>query len=92
MNNKVWAVVAAIVIIVAGAGVYVYTNSGDSGEEGKGGFYSWNPNVVEVNDKYSNLTPAFMSIVEEVYTSVYGEIPSYEGISLEDIPEKYLYP
>lgn len=35
MNNKVWAVVAAIVIIVAGAGVYVYTNSGDSGEEGR---------------------------------------------------------
>ena len=32
-----------------------------------------------------------MTIAETIYEAVYGEVPSYENISIDDIPEEYLY-
>ncbi len=55
------------------------------------GFYSWNPTMLRVSDNYSNCTPAFMTIAEEAFKAVYGDVPSYDGIKRSDIPSKYLY-
>lgn len=88
MNSKA---IAAILVVVIVAGVAYIGLSGNSGDENRGGFYQWGPTVVEVNGDYSNCTPSFMTIAETVYGSVYGEVPSYEGIGLSDIPSEYLY-
>lgn len=93
MDKRIAAIACVIVVVVAAVGTYlVLNNDSDTGDESnRGGFYSWNPTVVEVNGSYSNCTPSFMTIAETVYEAVYGEIPSYDGIELSDIPEEYLY-
>lgn len=96
LNTKLAAIICVTVIAIGAVATYVAIennhNSSDSPtESGKGGFYSWNPTVVTVNDGYSNLTPAFMTITETVFEAVYGKIPDYSGISLSDIPEQYRY-
>ncbi|MDO5854108.1 MAG: hypothetical protein Q4Q62_08790 [Thermoplasmata archaeon] len=90
MNSKITAVAVVAVLAVAAIGGYLILNN-HGGESQKGGFYSWDPTVVTVNGDYSNCTPAFMTIAETVFEATYGEVPSYEGISLSDIPEEYLY-
>lgn len=91
MDRKISAAICVIVIVVAAVGVYMLYDGQEDGEETLGGFYSWGPTVVEVDGDYSNCTPSFMTIAETVYRAVYGEVPSFEGIGLGDIPDEYLY-
>ncbi len=88
-RKMIAAICAAAIIVVAGACIAVGHDWGD--DNSRGGFYEWGPTVVEVNGDYSNCTPSFMTIAEEVFSKVYGDVPSFEGISLSDIPEEYLY-
>ncbi len=92
MKSKIIAAICVVIIIVAAAAAYVSLSGSEDGEqENRGGFYSWNPTVVEVNGNYSNCTPSFMTIAETVYKAVYGDVPSFDGISIRDIPSQYLY-
>ena len=56
------------------------------------GYYRWDPAVVTVDGNYSNCTPAFMDIAQEVFETVYGKLPDCSGITRESIPAEYLYP
>ncbi|MBR2254556.1 MAG: hypothetical protein IJ856_01860, partial [Candidatus Methanomethylophilaceae archaeon] len=83
---------------VTKVGGYRYTGdkfntaySTSSSSKNANGFYSWSPTLVRVDGNYSNCTPAFMTIAETVFKAAYGDVPSYDGIKLADIPAKYLY-
>lgn len=91
MDRKFIVTMVVAVITIAAIAVAFYESGNSDEKETKGGFYAWDPEVVTVNGNYSNCTPAFMSIAENVYKEVYGEIPSYSNISRADIPSKYLY-
>ncbi len=90
VNVKVIAVAAVAILIVAGIGVYAAT-SGDNDTQ-KGGFYSWDPTVLEVNGAYSNSTPSLLTMLDDLYEGIYGKLPSTDNININSIPSEDLWP
>lgn len=89
VNTKVIAVAAVAILIVAGIGVYAATSGGDDTQ--KGGFYSWDPTVLEVNGAYSNSTPSLLTLLDDLYEGIYGKLPSTDNINLNSIPSEDLW-
>lgn len=89
VNAKVIAVAAVAILVVAGIGIYV-TTSGDDDTQ-KGGFYSWDPTVLEVNGAYSNSTPSLLTMLDDLYEGIYGDLPSTDGIDINSIPSEDLW-
>ena len=90
VNAKVIAVAAVAILIVAGLGVYAATSGGDDTQ--KGGFYSWDPTVLEVNGAYSNSTPSLLTLLDDLYEGIYGKLPSTDNININSIPSEDLWP
>ncbi|WP_400205767.1 hypothetical protein, partial [Candidatus Methanomassiliicoccus intestinalis] len=57
----------------------------------KGGFYSWDPTVLEVNGAYSNSTPSLLTMLDDLYEGIYGDLPSTDGIDINSIPSEDLW-
>lgn len=89
VNAKVIAVAAVAILIVAGIGVYAATSGGDDTQ--KGGFYSWDPTVLEVNGAYSNSTPSLLTLLDDLYEGIYGKLPSTDNIDIDSIPSEDLW-
>ncbi len=90
VNTKAIAVAATAILIVAGIGVYAATSVGDDTQ--KGGFYSWDPTVLEVNGAYSNSTPSLLTLLDDLYEGIYGKLPSTDNIDINSIPSEDLWP
>lgn len=89
VNAKVIAVAAVATLIVAGIGIYAATSGGDDTQ--KGGFYSWDPTVLEVNGAYSNSTPSLLTLLDDLYEGIYGKLPSTDNIDIDSIPSEDLW-
>ena len=97
MNKKLIALGAIVMLFAAGTGVYLLFN-GDGDMKGKQyyeydttkGWYSWNPDAFNITSAYVSVTPYLVNVVEEMYENVYGGLPSYQGVSIDDIPDDYL--
>lgn len=71
MNPKFIAIGVAAIIVAAGAAVLLMP------KESKG-WYSWDPTVGEVDYTMISATPKIMDVLEDMYSIVYGELPSRE--------------
>lgn len=92
-NSKIAVIGVAAIIIVAAAVAVVLTqndNSDNQGESERGGWYAWDPTVVEAKYAYISYTPSIVTQLCDFYEDVYEDLPSSDGISVSDIPDKYL--
>lgn len=89
-NHKAIAALLVTILVVAGIGAFFVFND-DKDPSAKGGFYSWNPEVLEINSSYTNGSTPRMITDQTVslYESIYGDMPSIDGLKRGDIPEKY---
>ena len=63
-NSKIAVIGVAAIIIVAAAVAVVLTqndNGDNQGESGKGGWYAWDPTVVEAKYAYISYTPSIVT-------------------------------
>ena len=76
MNMKIVAIAAvAVVVIAAAAGAIVLTNNDDDNE--KGGLYSLDATVLNVDMGGMSSTPKMVETVKYMYSEVYGDL--YDG-------------
>ncbi len=70
-NNKLIAIVAAVVLVIAAVGVVLYMNSE---EPEKKGLYKLNPVVSDVDMGKCSATPAVIITFETMYEDYYGDL------------------
>jgi len=88
MNTKLVAIVVAVVVVAGG--VAAHKVFGDSNEEEKGGWYAWDPETFLVSSSNLAPSPYWGEIIENMYEKLYGELPSYDKYTIDDIPEDFL--
>lgn len=84
MNSKIIAAGVIAALIIAGASVYFMSNNDDKG------WYAWDPTVGEVDYTKITATPQIIDSIEEMYQTVYGELPSTSGVVVPE-DEKLVY-
>ncbi len=104
MDKKVMLIAVVAVVAVAVAAIAVMglgSGPNDNNQNGtnnspediaKGGFYSWDPKILEINSAYTNgSTPRLITKqTVELYESIYGKMPSIAGKTRSSIPANYL--
>jgi hypothetical protein len=84
VDRKIAAFGIAIAILLTGFAAYIYWP-----QEKSNGWYSWNPTVGTVDYTKITISPNIMDAVEGMYVTVYGELPSTEGVT---VPEEEMIP
>ncbi|MDR0778566.1 MAG: hypothetical protein LBE48_03910 [Methanomassiliicoccaceae archaeon] len=72
IKTKIIAIAVAA-LVVAGAAAVMLWPSGD--DNGKKGWYAWDPTVGEIDYSKISATPRIIDTIEEMYKIVYGELP-----------------
>lgn len=96
-KTSVYAIVAAVIIVVAAVGAYAVLNNGDndSGKEKvqydpSKGWYSWDPTVITYPTGKLSFSPQLIDTVESMYSSIYGELPDYSKYTADMVPSDFL--
>ncbi len=96
-RKSVFAIVAAVIIVVAAVGAYAVINNGNNGTEKEKvqydpskGWYSWDPTVIKYPTGKLSFSPQLIDTVESMYKSVYGELPDYSKYTADMVPSDFL--
>ena len=81
------AIVAAVLVAGGAAGYYVLK---DDAEEQDRGWYSWNPKTFLTSSSNVAPSPYWTKVLEDLYETAYGDLPSYDTYTMDDIPADFL--
>lgn len=93
MEKRAIVAIGVVAILIVGGLAYVArSDNGDSGDEQekKGGWYSWNPKTFLVASSNVAPSPYWVNTIEMMYEGLYGDAPSYDKYTIEDVPSDFL--
>ena len=71
IGMKIVAIVAAVAVVGGAATAIIFWPSDD----GRGGWYAWDPTVGEIEYSKISATPKIVGVMEDMYRIAYGELP-----------------
>jgi hypothetical protein len=90
MNVKILAVAVIAIVAIGGVVAAATLSDNDDKTENKGGWYSWNPKTILVSSSNLAPSPYWSNIVEKMYKELYGDPPSYDRFTIDDVPSDFM--
>jgi len=97
MNNIKLITIGVVILLIGGVGAFfILSDSDDRAAEkeyvqydSSKGWASWDPIVSKVSSSHLGGSPFTVDTVEELYKEIYGNLPSYNRFTINDVPSDF---